>query len=65
MQSNADLILNKRLEKKRKYTIVCFGGNLKVYLMSFHQALGHEYIYVKLTGNTNRMESFYEISGYP
>ena len=58
------MILNISSKRKRKFTINSFGGNLKTYLMSFHQARGIESIYGEVNGSANQMETVYEIGGY-
>ena len=59
------MILNISSKRKRKLTTIRFGGNLKTYLMSVHQARGIESIYGEVNGSANQMETFYEIGGYP
>ena len=59
------MIINIISKGKRKFTIIRFGGNLKTYLMSFHQARGIESFYGEVNGSANQMETFYEIGGYP
>ena len=59
------MILNIGSKRKRKITIIRFGGNLKAYLMNFHHARGIEYIYGEFNGSANQMETFYELGGYP
>ena len=51
--------------KRRNFTIIQFGGNLKIYLISFHPALEMELLHDEVKGSTNQMEKFYEIRGYP
>ena len=59
------MILITSSKRKHNFTFIQFGGNLKTYLISFHQALEMELLHDEVKGSANQIEKFYEISGYP